>query len=160
MLYFAYGSNMSPGRMKSRCPTAQFLAVAKLADYRFDFTRKCQSGYGVMDAVQCAGDDVWGVVYQIDESDLGLLDKAEGYRPGRVTGKDAYKRIEVSVLRDGEESAPLTVWTYTVVEKSPKPIATSDDYKRLVVEGAQFWQLPKDYVNRLENDIVTELHGP
>ncbi|MFZ1935357.1 MAG: gamma-glutamylcyclotransferase family protein [Thermoguttaceae bacterium] len=159
MLYFAYGSNMSLGRMKSRCPTAQFKCVAKLVDYRFAFTWKCLAGHGVMDAVESPNDQVWGVVYQIDESDLGMLDKAEGHRPGRVTGKDSYKRIEVSVLRDGEKNTPLTVWTYTVVEKSDEPIPTIDDYKRLVVEGARFWQLPKEYVSRLENDIVTKLQG-
>ena len=40
MIYFAYGSNLDFVQMRSRCPSAQFVAVAKLPDHQLAFTRR------------------------------------------------------------------------------------------------------------------------
>ena len=39
LYYFAYGSNMNWPQMQRRCPSAQFVCVARLANYEFGITR-------------------------------------------------------------------------------------------------------------------------
>ena len=39
MLYFAYGSNLDCGQMRSRCPSTQFVCRAVLKDHSLAFTR-------------------------------------------------------------------------------------------------------------------------
>ncbi len=155
MLYFAYGSNLDWQRMLGRCPSARFVCVATLPKHAFAFTRKCQKGYGVMDIKPDDSAEVWGVVYEIDEIDVERLDKAEGYRPGRSDGENAYRRVERMVFGDGCEEKPYAVCTYEVVTKSKKHIPPSQEYKNLVVDGAKRWQLPADYQAQLET-IETE----
>ena len=151
MLYFAYGSNLDWQRIKERCPSVCFVCVAKLPGHRFAFTRKSKDlGCGVMDIISDTSSEVWGVVYQIDEKDVGHLDKAEGYRHGRPDGQNTYRRIETMVFEDGDEERPHTVYTYEVVSKSDQHISPNQKYKRFVVEGAKQWQLPPEYIAKLK----------
>ena len=84
MLYFAYGSNMDCAQIRTRCPSASFIGIAKLPNHKIAFTRKStRRGCGVADVVRQDGAGVWGVVYEITDSDLAQLDKDEGYREGR-----------------------------------------------------------------------------
>lgn len=148
MLYFAYGSNLDYSQMKNRCPSARFVGKALLNGYDFDFTRKSTTrGCGVMDIVKADGEQVWGVVYQIDELDVGKLDQSEGYAPGRI--KNAYRRIECMVYEDGDANRPITAMAYEVVEKAPATILPHQAYKALIVNGADYWHLPEDYISRL-----------
>lgn len=148
MLYFAYGSNMDWQRIKGRCPSVRFVCVANLEKHRFAFTRKCNAGHGVLDIVGDPEDEVWGVVYQIDELDMGRLDKAEGYVPGRADS--AYRRVERMVFENGDRDKPRTVMTYEVVAKSSQHIPPSQTYKNYFVEGARHWRLPDPYIQRLD----------
>lgn len=148
MLYFAYGSNLDWVQMKNHCPSAQFVGMALLKDYDFDFTRKSKNrGCGVMDIVKVDGEQVWGVVYQIDELDIVKLDQSEGYTPGRE--KNAYQRIECIVYEDGDLEKPITSMTYEVVEKAAATILPNQEYKALIVNGAGYWRLPDNYITRL-----------
>lgn len=155
MLYFAYGSNLEWFQMKERCPSASFLGKAILKGYRFDFTRKSANrGCGVMDIVKDEREQVWGVIYQIDEQDLGKLDKTEGYSAGRQ--KNAYQRIECTVFEDGIVEKPITAKTYEVLEKAPETILPNQAYKSLIVNGAVFWHLPEDYLDQLRSIRTTD----
>ena len=148
MFYFAYGSNLDWSQMKNRCPSASFVGKAILNGYRFGFTRHSRSrDCGVMDIVKEDNGQVWGVVYQIDELDLGKLDRSEGYAPGRQ--KNAYQRIECVVYEDGDKGKPITANTYEVVEKAPETILPNQAYKSLIVNGAAYWHLPEDYLDQL-----------
>ena len=81
MLTFAYGSNMDCGQMKDRCPSVSFVCVAVLRDYRLCFPRKSKKrDCGVAGVERGEGCNVWGVVYEINEADVGNLDATEGYR--------------------------------------------------------------------------------
>ena len=144
MLYFAYGSNMDWTRMKERCPSAKFISTAKLTNYKFAITHRCMAGTGVSDIVRSEGSEVWGVVYQIDELDIGNLDRAEGYRPGRE--KNSYKRIEMHVDKDGDSKQPLDVFTYVVTGKENDVPNPSLEYKKHIVDGARYWKLPEQYI--------------
>ena len=114
MLYFAYGSNLHWEQMKNRCPSARFVCVAKLAGYRLAFTRfSDRRRCGVADVIETEGNEVWGVVYQLDECDFGPLDDYEGHVPGRRN--NAYERIELRVLRNGNAAQPTAAWNETPV---------------------------------------------
>lgn len=154
MLYFAYGSNMDFRQMRDRCPSVRFLAVAKLPGHRLDFTRRSNPRQcGVADVVVDDVGEVWGVVYDIAETDLGRLDWSEGYRPGREAHLNSYFRDQRHVLRDGDEKSPLLVWIY-LANREPDPPRPNSAYKGLIVDGAVFWHLPSDYIEKLRQIAI------
>src|SRR5437773_4458538 len=107
MLYFAYGSNMHAGQMKERCPSAKFVCRAKLPSHRLAFTRMSVSrGCGVADILRDEMNDVWGVVYELLESQLENLDKDEDFRPGRPDDQNDYTR-ENCYVRSEEHTSEL-----------------------------------------------------
>jgi gamma-glutamylcyclotransferase (GGCT)/AIG2-like uncharacterized protein YtfP len=156
MFYFAYGSNLDWAQMRGRCPSAKFVAIAELRKHRLKFTRKSdRRGYGVSDVFADDTKSVWGVVYDVAETDIGLLDKDEGYRPGRDRAANSYVREQRHVLRDGDEEHPLLVWLY-VGNPQPNPPLPNADYKTLLVEGADYWHLPNEYIEELKQIEVAK----
>lgn len=155
MLYFAYGSNMDWGQMRERCRSARFVGIAVFPDHELTFPRKSlRLGCGVAGVVADVGSKVWGVVYEIDELDVGPLDASEGYAPGRPKDRNSYTREERRVLLDGNDDRPLAVSIY-VAEPQDNPPLPSEEYKNLIVSGARFWHLPEDYIRELEQIEVS-----
>ncbi|XP_049641273.1 gamma-glutamylcyclotransferase isoform X2 [Suncus etruscus] len=80
-LYFAYGSNLLRQRIHLRNPSAQFCCVARLQDYKLDFgnaqgkTSETWHG-GIATIFESPGDEVWGVVWKMNKSNLSSLDKS------------------------------------------------------------------------------------
>ncbi|MGD0075461.1 MAG: gamma-glutamylcyclotransferase family protein [Candidatus Binataceae bacterium] len=156
MLYFAYGSNMDWDQMRERCPSARFVCVAKLEDHQLIFPRKSKRrGCGVASVKPAKTRDVWGVVFQIEELEVGWLDCHEGYNPNVPPSHNSYVRKELRVFRDGREQHPLTVWTY-VGRPQPGEHKPSNDYKNTILKGAWFWRLPDDYRCQLDAIEVSE----
>ena len=155
MLYFAYGSNMHAGQMKERCPSAKFVCRAKLPSPRLAFTRmSVRRGCGVADILRDETNDVWGVVYELWESELENLDKDEEFRPGRPDDRNDYTRENHYVCREGDAKRLLLVSLYRG-HPQPNPPLPDCDYKSLIVQGARHWQLPSHYIQELES-IQTE----
>lgn len=150
MLYFAYGSNMDWNQMRERCTSSQFVGVALLKDHQLAFTRYSDSRKcGVADAVHEEGTEVWGIVYKILDTEIAMLDKCEGFQPGREQHKNAYVREERHVWRDGDREEPLLVHVYFAnQQKDPPPPNAA--YKKLIVDGARYWHLPAHYIDQLE----------
>lgn len=133
--------------MHQRCPSAKFVCIASLADHHLKFTRRSKNrGCGVADAVYEEGATVWGVVYEILDTEIGILDKCEGFNPGREL--NAYVREERHVCRDGDKEKPLLVSVYFVNNKENCHLP-DEKYKRLIVEGAEYWHLPTEYIEQL-----------
>lgn len=148
MLYFAYGSNMDRDQMKGRAPSAEFLCVAQLKGHRLAFSRRSKHrGGGSADAVFDPGQEVWGVVYQIDERDFEELDRAEDIVPGRA--QNGYHRDRGRVYADGDEKRPLEVYIYFAVKEKDPPLPSAR-YMKQIIRGATHWGLPKAYIERLE----------
>lgn len=140
MFYFAYGSNMNWEQMRLRCPSARFVNVARLPDHRFAITRQSRRRKcGTADVLPQGGSEVWGIVYEIAESDLGALDGFE----------DGYRREKRLVYASGDGHAPIEVLVY-IAEKEPDPPLPNAEYKRLIIEGASHWKLPRPYLEMLE----------
>lgn len=148
MLYFAYGSNMNWNQMRERCPSSRFEGIAVLRDHKLAFTRESVNrGCGVADVIAQDGAQVWGVVYEIADLDVGKLDVSEGFRPGR--DKNAYYRRECLVFTDGEVQRPLTVSAY-FGDPQPNPPLPNAAYKSLILAGARHWHLAEEYIRELE----------
>lgn len=140
MYYFAYGSNMNWTQMRRRCPSAKFVCVARLADYAFGITRHSRlRDCGTANVLPSAGQEVWGVVYEVSDADLAVLDGFE----------DGYRReiLPVFALGDGTQPIEALVYVAQVEKNVPPPNA---EYKRLMIEGGKHWKLPANYLAALE----------
>jgi hypothetical protein len=135
MFYFAYGSNLNWSQMQRRCPSARFLCTASLPEYRFAIARHSRlRNCGTANIYPEAGSTVWGVVYDVSESDMRVMD---GY-------EDGYSRYDLTVMTSGRNPAPLRAVVYIAPKESLVPLPNAE-YKRLMLEGARHWQLPHDY---------------
>lgn len=77
-LYFGYGSNLWKSQMLSRCPTSEYLGIARLDNYRWIINDR---GYAnVVSTVNgtTSKEVVWGLVYRLQKSDEEHLDINEG----------------------------------------------------------------------------------
>lgn len=130
MLYFAYGSNMSRGPMRERCPTAREAGVAELRNHRFAIMA---NGYATV--VPAPGLKVMGLLWRIGPRDLAALDDYEDVAGG------LYTRAMRPVVQDGTVIEALVYLGCETREGRPSP-----DYIALVVAAARDCGLPEDYV--------------
>lgn len=133
MLYFAYGSNMSRGPMRARCPTAAEAGLAALPGYRFFIMAN-----GYASVKPAAGDDVQGLLWRIGPQDLAALDDYEDVAGG------LYRQAVLTVLQDGRPADALVYLGCETREGCPSP-----DYMALVVRAARECGLPQNYVDQL-----------
>lgn len=153
MLHFAFGSNMDPEQMTERCSSALFVGIALLPDYRLDFPRWSENrGCGVAGVVDAPGEGVWGVLYEIDDSQVKTLDQNEGYRPGRR--ENDYTRRKVTVLQSGVSRESIVSDAYFATPQ-PNPPKPNDEYMSQLLKGARQWELPSEYIAFLEG-VETE----
>lgn len=154
MLYFAYGSNMDEEQMSQRCPSSTFYGVATLPEHRLAFTRYSKGrGCGVADCLPAKGSEVWGVVYDITETDLSTLDRSEGYLPGRAN--NAYIRENRQIFMNGDQGRPETVAIYFACRQDNPPLP-SPAYKAQIIKGARFWLLPEMYIQEVLEAVVVD----
>ena len=142
--YFAYGSNLSRSQMQDRCPGSRIFRSGCLEGYRIDFPR-FSSGWsgGVADVVKSEGAEVWGVVYEITDSDLKKLDKYEGY-------PHVYTRFQTTIRTGDAEKEG--VWTYTVREKAGF-IPPNQNYLGILKNACVEYEFPDSYwqlLNKVE----------
>lgn len=146
MYYFAYGSNMNWQQMQRRCPSSRFVCVARLADYQFGITRHSRlRDCGTANVFPSPGSEVWGIVYEVSDADLLVLD----------TFEDGYRRELISLAPAEIEHLPLQAVVYIaeIEQNVPRPNA---EYRRLMIEGAKHWQLPPAYQTLLQALQVAE----
>jgi len=77
MYYFAFGSNMDQGRMRSRCGNGFSGRVgAVLQDYLLVFNKQAtgKTGIGYANVMARAHSDVHGIIYQISDECSAELD--------------------------------------------------------------------------------------
>jgi hypothetical protein len=78
--YFAYGSNMLTERLQGRCKSAEARCVGLADGYRLAFSKKSLDGSGKATIRPDEASRVYGVVFDIDETEIPALDVAEvGY---------------------------------------------------------------------------------
>ncbi len=142
--YFAYGSNMLSERLQSRCASAKARRVACADNWVLTFSKRSQDGSGKATISTATGDRVFGVVFDLDESELPALDRFEG------VGKGYDRKDNFPIYIPGSQRQ-LSVVTYIA---SPSCIDTDlkpfDWYLNLIIAGARQHALPPEYVPALE----------
>jgi gamma-glutamylcyclotransferase (GGCT)/AIG2-like uncharacterized protein YtfP len=136
-LYFAYGSNMNPERIRQRIPEARALGRAVLKGWKVT-----ERFYADIDRAR--GGRVEGVLYCVSETELRRLDAYEGYP--RV-----YDCIPVSVYADllgvGKPLYRVPAFTYVMTDETKKEREGKkypDDYRIVCAVGAKFWGLKRN----------------
>ncbi len=142
MYYFGYGSNMLTPRIRTRVPSAEPVMTASLDGWALRFHKRSRDGSGKCNIVPASsGERVYGVVFDVSNSDLRALDEAE--QRGR-----GYERQNVTIQGD---SATLDAFAYVAqaayVDDALLPY---DWYHALVLAGARQHALPRSYVAKVE----------
>jgi gamma-glutamylcyclotransferase (GGCT)/AIG2-like uncharacterized protein YtfP len=151
MLYFAYGSNLDPDQMRSRCPDHQVVGLAALREHRLTFPLYSNRWGGGVASVQLHhGETVWGVLHELIEKDLEALDGFEGFR-GTGDQHNVYDRdqITVELVRPDDGSIPRRVRAGIYVARPSNPSPPSRRYLDVLVKGARHHRLPEEYIAKL-----------
>jgi gamma-glutamylcyclotransferase len=135
--YFAFGSNLPLARLRERTPSARVRDVAQLAGFRLTLDKRSVDGSGKVNLARDASASVWGVVFEIAETEVAAL---EGFEPG-------YARITVSArLRGGGVCDAHTFCS----EQREAGLRAAPWYKALILAGAREHGLPADWILQLE----------
>ncbi|HEX4482343.1 MAG TPA: gamma-glutamylcyclotransferase family protein [Solirubrobacteraceae bacterium] len=143
ILYFAYGSNMDAATMERHCPDYRVLGAAELRDHRLGFTRRSKrTGTGVADILPAPGESVWGVLYDLDDSQLAAIDEKEG-------NGWAYQRKLLTVLLH-DRAVVHEAHAYAVIVPDDAHVPPSAEYLGLIRAAARSRGLPAEYLARLD----------
>lgn len=129
MKYFAYGSNMSMQQMRSLIGRVPPSVIARLRGYRLAFSKPMPEHPGYAHAtVIPADDEVVGVLYDCEESDLDAMDPFEGIASGD------YKRESLTVHVNGR---PEQAVAYVACEdRLGSDLPTTEEYLAVILAGA------------------------
>jgi gamma-glutamylcyclotransferase (GGCT)/AIG2-like uncharacterized protein YtfP len=127
-------------QMQRRCPSSRFISTGRLVDYQFGITRHSRlRDCGTANVYPVPGQSVWGIVFDIAERELQLLDSFE----------DGYHRTILPIFTSEKSNQPLEALVYVAAVELEVPLPNVE-YKRLMVEGAKHWGLPATYRIMLE----------
>jgi gamma-glutamylcyclotransferase (GGCT)/AIG2-like uncharacterized protein YtfP len=151
-LYFAYGSNLNPAQMATRCPGHRVVGRAALEGYALKFRGYGRDWAGAVGTVEPSpGSTVWGAIFELTPEHYATLDEYEGYDgPGAATS--LYDRIEVTVRRENDEA----VRCLTYVIRPHEEGLPSAAYRNAIVLGLRYHGLPEEYITALEGHAVAE----
>ena len=159
MLYFAYGSNLNARAVAEWCrhfglrpPSMKTGKPAVLDNYRLGFPIYSEYwGGGIADIVYDPGKYVAGVLFDLTESDLKVLDQKVGRKldsAGRETG--IYKRIEVKIAPLGK-AEPVIAATYQGTNAERYDIPPTRHYMDLVIQGCFSYGLSMMWISYLQS---------
>jgi len=143
-LFFAYGSNMNPEQIFSRCHKPDACTVACLQGYRLSFfgdSRRWDGGEATV--TPTPGEDVWGVVYELTLADSERLDS---WQDVRLDGTGAYFHYPTEVLDARGTAYPVLIYKRFLSGTSSSPSA---EYMDAVISGALHHGLPAAYIEKL-----------
>jgi len=139
VLYFAYGSNMSPAQMQARCPGARPAGAAELCGWRFMITKR-----GTANIRPDKDARLFGVLWRCLPHHLAMLDRYEAVRL-RV-----YRRRTVVVrLSDGRRRHAIAY----VSNLHQLGIARREYLKTAVLPGATAFRLPEAFVAEIRDQM-------
>ena len=140
-LYFAYGSNLSEAQMALRCPDSKTVGIAKLENHRFLINDR-----GVASVSESQGKVVYGLLWNISESDEEQLDRYEGVR------KEFYRKSTVSVGVHENQTVDALVYVASANEHGkPRP-----GYMETILRAATDLGFPTHVLEELRAWLVTD----
>jgi hypothetical protein len=159
MMYFAYGSNLNVKAVADWCrhhghsPLAlRDGKSAVLDNYRMGFPIFSEYwGGGIADIVYDPGKYVMGVLFDLGDSEMALLDRKVG-RQLDLAGREAgiYRRAEVKVAPLGKGQAVKAV-TYQGVNVDRNHIPPTRNYMDLLIHGACAHRLSMMWIAYLQS---------
>lgn len=132
--YFAYGSNMLPERLLERIKKYHTAFQAVLPEHKFIYNKKSIDGTAKANVGSSDGAEVHGVCFEIDEDDFAILKKLEG-------GYDQ-RNIEI-ITSKGNKTKAVTYISASI----DITLAASEEYKNLVLKGAEYWEFSESYIS-------------
>ncbi|XP_075984084.1 gamma-glutamylcyclotransferase-like [Anticarsia gemmatalis] len=150
-LYFAYSANLLTFRVKMFNPTAEFVSIARLDNYRLDFIKYSKFWGGpTATIVPTANAHTWGVIWRLHKDDKISLDDQKGvdiktffvkfvtvHTPhmGDFICRSYMKKV-YPLPRGDNDSIPVERWP-------------SRTYKEVLIMGARQHGLPEHYIKFL-----------
>ncbi len=158
-LVFQYGSNTLSSHLNSQDRLrgdARSLGLAyTVGQYDLGFTvyskgNKCAAA----DLIRARGKKVWGVLYEIPDHLLsrGTAGKRKSLDAIEDEGNN-YRRRKIRVCKGRAPKSPMTVWTYTVINKT-KGLKTSFKYVQHILRGLHEHHAPSGYIEHVKVRIL------
>ena len=133
-LYFAYGSNLWPPQMCSRCSSARVVGIGTADGWSLVYDKPGADGTAKANLREASGSAVKGVVYELDEADRSRLDRAEpGYTP-----------FPVEVILDGGDVVEALTYRFEPEGTDALPV---DWYVGIVTAGAAHHRFAQSYIS-------------
>lgn len=153
MLYFAYGSHLDLDQLRTLIPDVRVVGLAVLRDHRLTFPLYVEPwGGGTAGVTPSHGGSVWGVLYEVSESGLSVLDEYEGWKgPGNHHNLYDRELTTVELTRPDDGSVPRRVRAYMYVARTLNPTPPSRRYLDTMLKGARHHRLPPEYIEWLES---------
>ena len=148
MLYFAQGSYIDRPQMLVCCPDADFIAAARLHDYRLCFPRWSKVRNSAVAGIQPEkGEITRGVLYELTPRDLQRLDLVEGYAEGRGMELNASRRVAVRVERPDGLTVPAETHVPVAMAAPGRP---TEGYLMLLARAAAALGFPNDFIAKFK----------
>jgi len=143
--YFAYGSNISEYRMKEE-RNVNFISrkFAILENYKILFNKSSKNNnhLGFASVIESNNSVVEGVLYELNDSDINIIDKFEGAR----TKIKHYFRKNIKVICNNEKvDAVVYIANPVMVKNNIKP---DKKYLNYILEGKDVFS--EKYYNNLK----------
>lgn len=141
--YLAFGSNLHPHRLIARVPSARFLDVVEMPGKTLAFHKRSTDGSGKCLFYNAQGADqmMYGALYEFDSAEKENLDEAEGLGQG----------YEEKLMQFSLKGTAHTPYAYTAQRSYiDTTLFPYDWYKRFVLAGARYLNLPINYLQQIE----------
>lgn len=147
----AYGSNLSEGRMESRCPSAKVYGTTVIHGYRLLFKQSMTGAYCTIE--QDANSAVPAVIYRMTLADEARLDRYEGF--------PRYYRKQEFLLPvwcvDGKRRKQRSYCTAYIMREDRMLGGPGMEYFSIVESGYTRWGFdPRILYRALQDSIGTE----
>jgi hypothetical protein len=139
--YFGYASNLQVSTLEQRIgDKIQNYIQGRLIDYGFRFNRRNADGSARANIIPSDSEDVFGILYQVDEKYHDILLKTE---PG-------YQLIKIHVETDQGDFQAFTFMS----DSDDVDIYPAKEYLTSILAGAKENSLPGEYI-----DFIRSLAG-
>ena len=134
MQFFVYADNLNVTQLARRAPEHKFVCQAYIPDHTLQFCRwSSQWRCGLPSLHPSPGEQVWGIILEITDEDLKLLDACEEEVPA-----GAYRHVTVTAITEDKDKVLVTTHVATPIGKfKPK-----EHYLEWVIKGVKHWKLP------------------
>lgn len=166
-IYFGYGSNLWKKQMHKRCPTSKYLGIARLNGYRWIINKR---GYAdiveiekeKLDSPQAYKDEVWGLVYSLQEQDEDNLDMNEGvpiaYTKENLTVDywHAQPNNKPPNMKEKPEEVDMLVYINRKMTRPDKPKEEYVYRMNMGIKDAVKEGMPQEYVDKVMREFISD----